>query len=280
MAENLIFQKPILVYIPCYNCADKIVQTISEIPPELHDQMECLILDNDSSDGTSDIVLRFIKEKSLSFKVNVIRANENLGYAGSQKLAYTLAINSKNVKKVIMLHGDGQYPPALLRAFVPYFNSDVDLINGYRSKKHYPKEEETPILTYAIIKCLSALESFVLWISQKEWHSGFVMFDRSFLQKIPLHQLSTWMHIDGEFLMCAAVLGAKTESVPIYKRYKKFESFGGVGRLKHILIVFRLMGRYRCGYYHKILKLAQQTEIFYNYTTLNARQNDVLQNNQ
>jgi len=267
MGDNvsLNFSKSCVVYIPCYNCAKTILRIIGEIPREIYSKIDVVVVDNHSSDGTLSVLLTEIEKGQYPFNVHVIEPEKNVGYSGSQKLMYQIAINS-HVKKVIMLHGDGQYPSEMIKQFIPYLESDYGIVNGYRSKKAFPEKEETPMMTYCIIKLLSAMESVFLGINQKEWHSGLVMYDVDFLRKIPLQELSPYMHIDGEFLMCAHLLKEKTLGVPIYKRYKEFPEFGGWGRVKHILHVFKLIGRYWSGYYRKLINSQQKPNVTTQYT--------------
>ncbi len=262
------FQKRILIYIPCYNCEENIIETMAMIPEECHDQIECLIIDNQSNDQTVNHVLKEMKAKKYPFKVHLIRNKKNYGYAGSQKTAYSLAINSPNVEYVIMLHGDGQYPSVLLKQFMAVINDDYAIVNGYRHKKSHPEKEETPWSTYCIIKTLSWIESVLTGFKQKEWHSGFVMYQTKFLKKIPLHKMSNTPHIDGEFLILAGVMGERTFSVPIYKKYKDLQAFAGLSRIVHVLNTFRIALKVRFKYYHRLLKNPDTTLIDYQFEEL------------
>ncbi|MCK5081332.1 MAG: glycosyltransferase family 2 protein [Candidatus Omnitrophica bacterium] len=244
--------KKILVYIPCYNCAGKIRQTFQEIPNELHGQFECLIIDNHSADNTKDIIEEIIREEIYPFKIHFISTDKNLGYAGSQKLAYHFALQYEYVSHVIMLHGDGQYPPILLKKIMLYTEQDFELVYGYRTKRKH-SEEETPWPRYITIKTLSWIESCLLGIKHKEWYSGFVMYRTDFLRKIPLEKLSSTMHIDGEFLMCAHILNAKTRAVSIYKRYKAFKKMNNLTGVSVIVHIFQSIYKYRRGYYRQII---------------------------
>ena len=47
-------------------------------------------------------------------KVTVLYNPKNQGYGGNQKIGYHYAVKM-NFDAVIMLHGDGQYPPELIR---------------------------------------------------------------------------------------------------------------------------------------------------------------------
>jgi glycosyltransferase involved in cell wall biosynthesis len=242
-----------------------VVDTLRGIPEEFQEYMECLVVDNFSSDHTAAVVKQAIDDENFPFDITLIRTRRDLGYAGSQKLAYTLTAKSPQVEKVIMLHGDGQYDPALLRKFLPYIDSDPSyaLVNGYRDKKTFPEKDETPLTTYRIIKILNRLENLVTRFKQKEWHSGFVLYGTSFLRKIPFHRLTDTRHIDGEMLICAEVLGEKTFSVPIYKKYRDFESFSGLPKMKYVLDVFKLFIKFRLGFHRRLF--SEEIENLINY---------------
>jgi glycosyltransferase involved in cell wall biosynthesis len=204
------------------------------IPSELHNIIDCLIIDNCSTDGSVSKITNLLNKKTLPFHIALIKTKYNLGYSGSQKLAYSLVQKSTNAKKIIMLHGDGQYPSSLLSKLQPYFGSNAAIVYGYRSKKIYKNREETPFLTYIVVKLLNSIENICTGFRFKEWHSGFVMYSVNFLKSIPLNKLTETRHIDGEMLMCAGELQERTVSVPIYKRYKGYVGFGGLSLIKYV----------------------------------------------
>lgn len=254
MAKPLGFDRPVLIYVPAYNCAQHILSTLAGIPSELHARLEVLVLDNQSTDQTVELVQQAITAERFPFPVRLIRAKQNLGYAGSQKLAYAIALQSSAIRQVVMLHGDGQYAPALLSLLEPYFESDLALVNGYRSKASYGQQEETPPLTFAFVKVLSLMESLLTGVWQREWHSGFVMYSKDFLARLPLDLLADVPHFDGETLICAAALELRTRSIPIYKRYKDYDAFIGMGRIRHVLSVFPTIWKVWTGHYRALLK--------------------------
>lgn len=239
------FDRDVVIYVPAYNCANTIVETIRSVPPELLARADVLVVDNNSNDHTSDVVITARNEGVLPRSLQLIRTSKNIGYAGSQKLAFSLVRSSVEVRWVIMLHGDGQYPSELLSKLVPLFGSDLSLVYGYRSKMSYRQLEETPIPTWAAIKLLSALESVVTGYVRKEWHTGFNMYSVNFLKRLPLSEMTDTSHIDGQISFLAGALGAPVHSVPIYKRYKGFEAFGGTGRVKYVFHVLWLMFEFR-----------------------------------
>ena len=250
--NSMNINKDTIIFIPCYNCEKYILPILKEIPPDLNNEIELLIVDNGSSDNTVPLIEQNLDK--FPFKVHFIKNSGNVGYAGSQKIAFHNICQYPIVKRIIMLHGDGQYPGELLGLFKPYFNKGFDLINGYRSKKKYPQLDSTPWFTYLTIKLLSQFESLVTGIDCKEWHSGFVMYSTKFLKRLPIDHLTHTNHIDGEIIMIAGLLNAKFKSIPIYKRYKKYSPFGGTDRIKYIYHVFNLMMRFLRNHHRNILK--------------------------
>ncbi|MCX6986085.1 MAG: glycosyltransferase family 2 protein [Lentisphaerae bacterium] len=247
--QDLMFEREILVFVPSYNCAEYIVDAICGIPVALYDKICCLVIDNKSSDGTPEKVKQAIASNKFGFPVMIVENESNIGYAGSQKKAYRLAVDSGKVGKVIMLHGDGQYPPELMTGFIPYFNGDFALVNGSRNKKVFPREEQTPAITYMIIKILDFLESILSGVRCGEWHSGYVMYDVGFLKDVPLEKLSDVMHFDGEMILCAGILKRKIASIPIYKIYKDRKAFGTIAGIMHVIQVFKIILKFRLGFY-------------------------------
>jgi hypothetical protein len=149
------------------------------------------------------------------------------------------------VQWVIMLHGDGQYAPELLEKYEPYFDSDFDVVYGYRSKAAYGKREETPLMVWLLIKMLSFVESVVTGFWRREWHTGFVMYSTKFLRIVNMAALTETPHIDGHLLYASGLLGGKVAAVPIYKLYKELTAFEGEARRKYVFSVLRLMFQFK-----------------------------------
>ena len=238
--QKITLSHKLLIYIPAYNCAQYIVSVLDEIPEKFWDIADILIIDNCSTDKTVENIQKARAENRWPAPVHLIQPEQNLGYSGSQKLAYSIMLQSPTVKQVIMLHGDGQYPPELLEDFVPYFDSNYGVVYGYRDKSVHADKEETPAGTYRVIKLLSALESFVTGHSRKEWHSGFVMYSRKFLSRVNFGQVTDTYHIDGQLQFVSGELGEQVKAIPIWKRYKEYEQLKGLNRLTYVLHVLRL----------------------------------------
>ena len=240
-----LFSSRILIYIPSYNCSETISSVLKEIPPQVAAISDILVLDNCSKEPIELVIRKSFPAGIHSRPITIVRSESNLGYAGSQKLAYKLALQSESVEWVIMLHGDGQYPPGLLERYIPFFDSKNGIIYAYRSRKHFPDKEETPFLSGLTIKTLGILESIVTGYSRLEWHTGFLMHSTRFLKRVNLDALTSTPHIDGHLLFAAGVLGEEVKAIPIYKRYKLLQAFEGAARRRYVFDVLRLMFLFR-----------------------------------
>ena len=264
--QPITLNRKLLIYIPAFNCADYIVGVVDQIPELFWRIADILVIDNCSTDRTVEHLQQARAEKRWPASIHLIQPKSNLGYSGSQKLAYQIALDSPNNQNVIMLHGDGQYPPVLLNQFLPFIESEYGVVYGFRDKTSYPEKEETPILTYRIIKLLSSFESFVTGHKRKEWHSGFVMYSREFLSKVNLSALTNTYHIDGHIQFVSGELNEKVRAIPIWKRYKNFRELNGLVRITYIFHVLRLMVTFRV--LGSGQSAAEDHSVTYEYSTL------------
>jgi glycosyltransferase involved in cell wall biosynthesis len=239
--ETINITQPLLVYIPVRNCRDTILQVLAALPVGVEGFADVLVLDNCSEDGTPDVVLDARERGLIPQRLHLVQPCRNVGYAGSQKIAYSIACHAAPCRWVAMVHGDGQYPPHLLSSFVGYMASKYGSVYGYRSKWHYPHQEETPFFTWLAIRTLSVLESAITGVRRREWHSGFVMHSTRLLRKLDLAALTDTPHIDGHLLFASAVAEEPVIGIPIYKLYKALTAFEGAARRRYVLDVLRLM---------------------------------------
>ena len=82
---------------------DRLPATVVGVPTEL------VVFDDHSSDATPELAAKWIAASDLP-DAEVVVTPRNLGYGGNQKAAYRWAID-RGFEIVVLLHGDGQYPP-------------------------------------------------------------------------------------------------------------------------------------------------------------------------
>lgn len=91
-----------------------------------------IILVNDGSGGSTLEVLNFL-EKSFS-RVRVVHHPKNCGYGA----ALRTGISEARKEFIFYTDGDAQYDVRELRKLVAALRDDVDVVNGYKIKRHDP----------------------------------------------------------------------------------------------------------------------------------------------
>jgi len=230
------FQTKNIIYIPTYNHSATIYNLLDGLK-KVNFDFDVLVIDDSSKDNTLLEIKKFLKQSGCHFNINVIKTKINSGYAISVKIAFSIFLNLTNCENIIVLHGDGQYEPILINNFLPFIKKDFAIVQGWRSKKLYPKEDQTPFLAYITIKILNYYENIICNTKFNEWHSGFAMYKRNFLSKIFLHNLTNTMHIDGNLLYLSKLLSQKVYSVKIYKKYNNKMNYNYFSMIKYVFSV-------------------------------------------
>ncbi len=116
----------ILLFIPAYNCEKQIVRVLYQLLPDIMTYIEeVIVINNRSTDGTEEAVLKF-KGEHPELNLKLFRNNENYGLGGSQKVAFNYAVE-KGFDYVVMLHGDDQgniwdFMPVFKRGIYRYYD--------------------------------------------------------------------------------------------------------------------------------------------------------------
>lgn len=207
----------ILIYVPAYNAATTIQKTLGRIPASIRESaMEILVVNNASTDTTASIVTEMQKEGSMP-NLRLVTNPKNLGYGGSQKVAYQRAID-EGYNVVAMVHADGQYAPEVLPKMLdPVLKGDTDLLFGSRIKGN-PLKGGMPIIRFLGNRVLTGIQNLLLGLSLSEYHSGYRIYAVSALKKIPFQNLADDYHFDTEILICFQAFGLriKETAIPTY----------------------------------------------------------------
>ena len=133
----------IVIVMPTYNEAENIVKMIpalvdKEFPEISNAQMHLLIVDDNSPDGTGDIVKKAIKERE---NLHLIQGEkEGLGWAYIRGMKY--AKDNLKADAVMEMDADFQHPPRFVKPMVEAYLSGSDYVIGSRYIKggSVPKE--------------------------------------------------------------------------------------------------------------------------------------------
>ncbi len=229
------------IYVPAYNAASKIAQTLERIPTTVLEQAaEILVVDNASSDDTAQAAQRWADGRDVA-KLTVIRNAHNLGYGGSQKLAYR-RLAAAGHEAVVMLHADGQYAPDLIPYLLePIERGEADMVFGSRLAGD-ALAGNMPLHRYLGNRALTAVANLVLGWNLTEFHSGFRAYRCDALAKLPLERCADYYHFDVEILIQLRVARLRVMERPIPTHYGDEPNYLNVWRTGFAIL--GILGQY------------------------------------
>lgn len=203
-------RQKITVVMPAYNAAKTIQKTYADIDKNL--VREIIVVDDHSSDATVKLA------KKLGVKVFI--HSVNLGYGGNQKTCYWEALKSQP-DMVVMVHPDYQYDATLIPDLVkPILDGRFDIVLGSRIRSRQEAlAGGMPLYKYLGNRFLTVLENIILGLNLSEYHTGFRVFSRQVLKKLPFQRFSNDFVFDQEILISAVSAGFKISEMPVPVRY-------------------------------------------------------------
>lgn len=208
----MINGRKIVVVMPAYNAARTLRQTYDEVMAQ--GMVDLVILVDDASRDETVAIARTLD------RVQVEVHPENRGYGGNQKTCYRLAL-SAGADIVIMIHPDYQYDSRVISSAVNILElgiCDVVLGNRIRSRQE-ALAGGMPFYKYIFNRFLTTVENVGLGQNLGDFHSGFRVYRREVLEKIPFEQNSDDFVFDTQFLVQAVRLGFRLGDIPVPVRY-------------------------------------------------------------
>jgi glycosyltransferase involved in cell wall biosynthesis len=208
----------VAIYVPAYNAASTLPRVLDRIPTGVREKVhELLVIDNNSEDNTYLVAAGYREAQGLH-NLEIIRNPENVGYGGSQKIAYRRAIE-QGLAGVAMLHGDAQYAPELVGELIePVLNGEADMVFGSRMTGD-PLAGGMPLIRYLGNRFLTTAQNLILGTDISEFHSGYRVYSVDALKKVPYERLSSDYHFDTEMLILFVEHGLHIHERPIPTHY-------------------------------------------------------------
>lgn len=193
----MILGQRVAVVLPAYEAAATLPGVWADLAR--HACVDDVILVDDASPDATVAVAR-------SLGLDPIVHPENRGYGGNQKTCYAAAL-ARGADIVVMLHPDGQYPPALVTALASLVASGCyDLVLGSRITGQ-PLRGGMPRYKYVANRALTAVENMLLGLKLSEYHSGYRAFSARLLRRLPLDALSDDFVFDNQIIAQAVDAG-------------------------------------------------------------------------
>ena len=128
-------KKRVLIFVVSYKAEKFIKSVLARIPANIWTNptfnVEVMVIDDESRDRTFQFAHEYVNSTGNP-NITVLHNPKNQGYGGNQKIGYNYAIKM-NYDVVVLLHGDGQYPPEYLdQMILPLLNGNADVTFGSR----------------------------------------------------------------------------------------------------------------------------------------------------
>ncbi len=120
---------------PAYNDAGTIGQLVKKtfhLIEATGRDFEIVVVDDGSADDTAAVLER--TQAELGSRLRFIRHPQNRGYGAALRSGFKAA----RKELVFYTDGDGQYDPGELSLLLAKMTSSIDLVNGYKIKRHDP----------------------------------------------------------------------------------------------------------------------------------------------
>jgi alpha-1,3-rhamnosyltransferase len=116
--------KPLVsVIVVCYNAADCIIETLESVKAQTYKNIELIVSDDCSKDGTSDIANKWLKDNNKSFvRTELITADYNTGVSAN----YNRAVKACNGVWIKNVDGDDLISENCIQENIDFVSSNED----------------------------------------------------------------------------------------------------------------------------------------------------------
>ena len=206
----MIDNKKIIVVLPAYNASKTLLQTYSEIPFDIVDDI--ILVDDNSTDET------ILVAEQIGIK-HVIKHEKNLGYGGNQKTCYNKAL-TLNADIIIMLHPDYQYSPKLIHSMSYLIANEVyPVVIGSRILGNGALTGGMPVYKYIANRFLTLSQNVLMGQKLSEYHSGYRAYSRKVLVEIDFDKNSDDFIFDNQFLAQILYKGFEVAEITCPTKY-------------------------------------------------------------
>jgi len=192
------------IFFPVYNDAYGIpylIVKIYSILPQIADKFEVILVNDGSTDETEEIAL-YLKKQYLNLKV--VSHKKNRGYGDALQTGFKHA----RYDWVFYTDGDLQYNPQEIAKLVNKVSPKVDVVNGYKIKRH------DPLIRIVMGTLYSKILHFMYKLPIRDVDCDFRLIRKAVLEKIELTSNSGFICL--ELVEKLAFEGAKFREVPIH----------------------------------------------------------------
>lgn len=236
------------IVIPSYRAAKTLPSVLPRIPEPFWDDGLVIIVNDKSPDNTGEVA------ESLRGQwpaLDVVHHEINRGYGGAQKTGLKRGLDlGANVFGIV--HSDGQYAPeVVLDLMKPLLEGRAHIVQGSRMLGGGALRGGMPYSRYIPNRVLTFMENIVFGTRMAEFHSGYMLYSRTLLERVPFEKLQNNYNFDAEMIVLAHLVGMECAQIAIPTRYD--DEVSSLDPLPYGINVLKMMGRHLGGHYRKLL---------------------------
>ena len=173
-----------IVIIPTYNEKGNISRIIQAVI-DLEREIDILVVDDNSPDGTADIVKNLMKQHPD--RIHILERSGKLGLGTAYIAGFRYCLE-RGYEHIIEMDADFSHDPNDLPRLIAACEAGADLSVGSRYVKG-GKVENWPLIRILISFFASIYVRTVLWIKVRDTTAGFVCYNKRVLEKIDLDDI-------------------------------------------------------------------------------------------
>lgn len=193
-----------------YNCASLLFQLYRRIPRDVLDGL--IVVD----DGSTDDIKRVVKRLGIP-----LYSHAHLGYGGNIRFGLQTAVRL-GADYIVELHGDGQYDPGVIPSALAKMREGYDLLLGTRFGNSLQSLwDGMPLIFFIVNRALSAIDRLVLGVGLSDFHTGFHVYSKRFVETINLAACSDNHLFSFEIVALARFHNLVIGQIPVRCDYKR-----------------------------------------------------------
>lgn len=167
------------IVIPCYNAVDYIQATVESCLSQTHKNIEIIIQDDKSTDGTAELIQGLYSQTD---KISICQNQKNLGIGGNWNAAYKRA----NGDYLIIFNADDLLHPNIVRHFLSIFDTqkDLNIVTGKFEVLITETGETFLYPDHTVLTNGPVFELFEQLFFKSAFHWNYSLIDKKFLKNI------------------------------------------------------------------------------------------------
>ncbi|WP_076789745.1 polyprenol monophosphomannose synthase [Chlorobium sp. KB01] len=184
--DDAVTQNSVLVIIPTYNEAENIGRLLNDLERLYPSTVEMLVIDDNSPDGTRDIVRSL---QTVIPRLHMITRERKLGLGTAYLTGFRYALEH-NYRYVVEMDADYSHDPVMIRELLSAMTG-ADLVVGSRYMNNTVNVVNWPLGRLILSKLASIYTRMITGLPVADPTSGFKCFSAAVLRSLDLDRINS-----------------------------------------------------------------------------------------